>query len=133
MEKIFKKRAALISRDKLTAKLINFMLDSSDIMAEHVLNAAELNEESPGKESSPPNLIIYDCDSPSQGEELLCQPLKEYSRCHETPKLVISTFKVDCGCCSEFISGKCAHIQKPFKVSDMANAVKELVLYNLSE
>lgn len=133
MEKIIKKRAALISRDKPTVKLINFMLDSSDITTELVLNAAELNEKSAKKESPPPNLIIYDCDSPSQGEEVVCQPLKEYNLCHKTPKLVISTFKVDCGSCSEFTSGKCAHIQKPFKILDMANAVKELVLYNLSE
>ena len=133
MEKIFKKRAALISRDKSTAKLIDFMLDNSDISTELVLSAAELNETFAKKESSPPNLIIYDCDSSRQGEEVVCQPLKEYRLYDMTPKLVISTFKVDCGSCTEFTSGKCAHIQKPFKVLDMANTVKELVLYKLSD
>ena len=133
MEKTFKKTAALISRDKPTVKLINFMLDNSDISTELLLSAAELNETFAKKESSPPNLIIYDCDSSRQGEELVCQPLKEYSLYYETPKLVISTFKVDCGDCSEFKSGKCAHIQKPFKILDMTNTVKELVLYKLSD
>lgn len=133
MEKAFKKRAALISRDKPTAKLINLMLDNNDISTELLLNAAELNEMSAKKESPPPNLIIYDCDSPSQGEELVCQPLKEYTLYDKTPKLVISTFKVDCGSCNEFTSGKCAHIQKPFKVSAMANIINELVLFGLSD
>jgi DNA-binding NtrC family response regulator len=133
VEKSFKKRAALISRDKPTAKLIDFMLDNSDISTELVLSAAELNETFAKKESPPPNLIIYDCDSSRQGEELVCQPLKEYSHYDKTPKLVISTFKVDCGSCTEFKFGKCAHIQKPFKLLDMVNTVNELVLHKLSD
>ena len=133
MEKIFKKTAALISRDKPTVKLINFMLDNSDISTELVLSAAELNETSAKKDSSPPNLIIYDCDSSRQGEGLVCQPLKEYHLYDKTPKLVISTFKVDCGSCTEFTSGKCAHIQKPFKITEMTNTVKDLVFCKLSD
>lgn len=133
MEKTHKKTVALISRDKPTARLINLILDNSNISTELVSSAAELNETSEKKESPPPNLIIYDCYSSRQGEELVCQPLKEYNHYHKTPKLVISTFKVDCGNCSEFTSGKCAHIQKPFNILDMVNTVSELALYKRSE
>ncbi|MDT8316721.1 MAG: hypothetical protein RQ824_01870 [bacterium] len=133
MEKTIKKRAALISRDNPTVKLINLVLNNSDISIELALSAAELNETSISKGSSPPSLIIYDCNLAMQGEELVCQPLKGYNLYHKTPKLVISTFKMDCGTCSEFEPGKCAHIQKPFKISDIANIINELALLKLSD
>lgn len=133
MKKTFNKKVALISRDKFMSKLLNFMLNNSSISAEHILSASELNETYAKKDSTPPNLIIYDCDSSRPGEELTCQPLKDYRLYNETPKLVISTFKVDCCACTEFTSGKCANIQKPFKVSHLKDTVKELVRYKSSD
>ncbi len=120
-----KKRVTVVSEDRSTTKLIDFML-SEDNFSVDVMSSLEFDGRI-GKGSPTPNLIIYDYSGPVKGENLLCQTLKQYPQYDKTPRVVISTFLMECESCPEYKSGKCGHIQKPFHLNQVRRAIDKLV------
>ena len=122
-----RKSVLLISSDRPTAKLIDLMLESSDISTKILPSPGGLENPEIGMGDSLPNVIIYDCGICRQGDGPVCEPLKEFRFYDNTPRMVISTFKIECRDCGEFESGRCAHLQKPFTFVDMTKTLKDLL------
>ena len=110
----------------MTVKLLDCLLIKQEIAIEKVSSVAELKETAKKGEVSP-SVIVYDIASHKKGEGLLCEPLKEYPLYGETPRVILSTFKMECDACAEYKAGRCAHYQKPFKVKEVSATVKNFV------
>ena len=125
------KRVALVSEDAMTVKLINYAFANYKISIDPFLTVEKLGNMEEDEEDFP-SAIIYDCPSRILDESLLCRPLKDCGLQENTPVLIISTLKKNCASCPEYEAGRCAHIQKPFKIKDMTAKLIALVEYQKS-
>ena len=119
-----KKRVAVVSEDRPTAKLIDLMLNHDEFSVE-LLSAPEFIGKAEKKMPSP-SVIIYDYSGHMKGEAPLCQPINKYPQYEKTPRVIISTFSMECEECPGYKAGWCGHIQKPFHLEQVRGAIDAL-------
>lgn len=121
-----KKKVAILSKDKSTIKLIDCILSGDDFDKVEISAVEELNKR-PGN-TEPPGIIIFDHSASQKPDELPCQPLREYNQFDLTPRVIFSTYRIDCTTCPSYQADKCAHYQKPFKIHDVSETVWKLAV-----
>ena len=122
MEK--KKKICVISGNPVTSRLLSALISSNGFHVHHA--CFSIDEINNLKNDGPrPDVVIYDIAEPQIGGTGVCELIERFTISKITPKIIISSFEIDCTECFERQESKCAHFLKPWRGKELLGKISE--------
>ena len=119
-----KKKICIISGDPITSRLLSALISSNGFNTHHArFSVDEINNL---KNCKPhPHVAIYDVSEHQVANSGLCEFVKKHTISKKIPRIIVSSFEIDCMECLEKQEVNCAYFVKPRSSKELLKKVSE--------
>lgn len=119
------KRVCIISDHLVTSRLISALITSEGFDTHQI--SFLIDEINNVKSIKPfPDVVVYDVQEHQVMDSGLCKFIQKHLISKNIPRIIVSSFNIDCTECFERQEGKCAYFLKPWDRGNFLNKVAEL-------